>query len=68
MQYQVIALNDQHLGPTSPAPLSPYLNDATQQCKQCVDTKKVFTRLTHKKKSKIEIYTNILAFYRLPIK
>ena len=55
MQYQVIALNDQNLWPTSPAPLSPYLNDATQQCKQCVDTKKVFTRLTHKKKSKIEI-------------
>ena len=28
--YQAIAQNDQHGGPTSLAPLSPYLNDAKQ--------------------------------------
>ena len=49
--YQVITRNDQQVGPTSLAPLSPYLNDATYYWKQFVNTNKVVAGLAHKKKN-----------------
>ena len=62
--YQAIVLNDQQVRSISLAPLLPYLNDAPQQCKQCVNTKKVAAGLKHKIKKvlKIEKWTNILPY------